>query len=36
MRLMNALTGGVISIITLSISTYMIIKGQKELKASED
>ena len=36
MRLMNALTGGVISIITLSISSYMIIKGQKKLKASED
>lgn len=29
MKLMNSITGGVISVITLAISTYMIIKGQK-------
>lgn len=36
MRLMNSVTGGVISVITLSISIYMIIKGQKKIKTSKD
>ena len=36
MRLMNSITGGVISVITLSISIYMIIKGQKKLITSKD
>ena len=35
MRLMNSITGGIISVLTLSLSTYMIIKGQNELKSSE-
>lgn len=36
MKLMNQITGGIISVITLTISTYMVIKGQRGLKASED
>lgn len=32
MRLMNSITGGIISAITLVISTYMILKGQKQIK----
>jgi len=32
MKLMNQITGGIISVITLTISTYMIIKGQRGLK----
>lgn len=31
MRLMNIITGSIISIVTLGISTYMIINGQKQL-----
>lgn len=33
-RLMNSLTGGAISIITLGISTYMIINGQNKMKST--
>ena len=32
MKLMNTITGSIISVITLGISTYMIINGQKRLK----
>lgn len=32
MRRMNTITGTVISLITLGISTYMILKGQRQLK----
>ena len=32
MKLMNSLTGGFIAIITLAMSAYMIIKGQKQIK----
>ena len=35
MRLMNSITGGAISILTLSISTYMIIKVHNKLKVSK-
>ena len=35
MRLMNSVTGGVISVITLSISIYMIIKGRNKIKSSQ-
>ena len=36
MRLMNSVTGGIISLITLGISTYMILKGQKQIKKASE
>ena len=35
MKRMNIITGSVISIITIGISIYMILKGQKKFKISE-